>query len=290
MPKAAFFDIDGTLVPYDTRCISQADCEAIEALREQGILIFIVTGRHICDIDNIPFPVDGAVCCNGALAYIIKDGRARFDEKERFVLVDDHPIPGRQAMEIAQIIAENQIPSAVSTATGTLFSYQTKETLEFIRRINMPLPKEGNIFEAALNGCVYSFNAFVSPEKEKILFKDVLQGLDTLRWCKEYCDINIQGLDKVLGMKKILDIYNIGPDDIIAFGDGINDIGMLKFAGCGIAMGTAADEVKNAADFVTASASDSGVSKWLSSMQLFLISFRVYPNICKLASPLKHTL
>ena len=300
IPKAAFFDIDGTLVPYDTRCISQADCEAIEALSKQGTLIFIVTGRHICDIDNIPFPVDGAVCCNGALTYITEDGRACFNEKERFVLADEHPIPERQAMEIARIIAENQIPSAASTATGTLFSYQTKETLEFIRRINMPLPKEGNIFEAALNGCVYSFNAFVFPEKEKILFKDVLQGLDTSRWCEEFCDINIQGLDKVLGIKKILDTYNIAPADIIAFGDGINDIEMLKYAGCGIAMGTATDEVKSASDFVTASANDCGVSKWLilnnsnkrdHEPDAIISDFvSCLPEYCKFASPLKHTL
>lgn len=265
MIKAAFFDIDGTLVPYDTRHISQTDCEAIDALRGQGILVFIVTGRHICDIDNIPFPVNGAVCGNGALTYIAKDGCAHFHERDRFVLVEGHPIPRQQAIDIARIITDNQIPAAASTATTTLFGHQTQKALEFIQRVNMPSPRNGDILETALKERIYSFCPFVPPEEEETLFKDVLQGLDTLRWCREYCDINIQGLDKVLGIKKILDIYNIEPADIIAFGDGINDIGMLKFAGCGIAMGTADDAVKNSADYITASASDSGVSKWLSS-------------------------
>lgn len=265
IPKAAFFDIDGTLVPYDTRCISQADCEAIEALREQGTLIFIVTGRHICDIDNIPFPVNGAVCNNGASTYIVRDGSACFNEKDRFVLVEDHPIPRQQAIDIAQIITDNQIPAAASTASQTLFSYPTPKIIEFIRRTNMPSPRKGNILEAAINEKIYNFNAFVSPEQEKILFKDVLQGLETYRWCDEFCDINVQGLDKVMGVKKILGAYNIEPADIIAFGDGSNDIAMLKFAGCGIVMETADDEVKSVADYVTSSAGDSGVSKWLSS-------------------------
>ena len=265
IPRAAFFDIDGTLVPYDTRCISQADCEAIEDLRRQGTHIFIVTGRHLCDIDNIPFPVNGAICGNGALTYVVKDGCAHFHQKARFVLVEDHPIPRQQAIDIARIIADKRIPSSASTATTTLFGNQTQKALEFIRRVNMPSPRNGDILEAALKESIYSFCPFVSPEEEKILFKDVLRGLDTSRWCKEYCDINIQGLDKTLGIKKILDVYNIGPDDIIAFGDGINDIGMLKFAGCGIAMETATDEVRRTADYVTASAVDSGVSKWLSS-------------------------
>lgn len=265
IPKAAFFDIDGTLVPYDTRCISQADCEAIEALRERGTLIFIVTGRHICDIDNIPFPVNGAVCNNGASTYIVKDDGACINEREGFVLVEDHPIPRQRAVEIARIIADNQIPASVCTATRTLCDNLTQKNLDFIRRANMPTPKKGNILEAAINEKIYNFNAFVSPEQEKILFKDVLQGLETYRWCDEFCDINVQGLDKVMGIKKILGTYNIEPADIIAFGDGSNDIAMLKFAGCGIVMETADDEVKSAADYVTSSAGDSGVSKWLSS-------------------------
>lgn len=262
IPKAAFFDIDGTLVPYDTRCISQADCDSIEALRYQGTLIFIVTGRHICDIDNIPFPVHGVVCSNGALTYVVKDGCAHFYERDRFVLVEDHPIPRQQAIDVARIIADNQIPAAASTATTTLFDHQTQKALEFIQRVNMPSPRNGDILETALKERIYSFCPFVSPEEE-ILFKDVLRGLDTSRWCEEFCDINVHGLDKVLGIKRILDICHIVPADIIAFGDGSNDIGMLKFAGCGIAMGIADDAVKNSADYITASASDSGVSKWL---------------------------
>lgn len=265
IPKAAFFDIDGTLVPYDTRCISQADCGAIETLRRQGTLIFIVTGRHISDINNIPFPVSGAVCSNGALTYTVKDGCARFDERDRFELIDNHPIPKRQAIEIAQIIAKNQIPAAAVTGTRTFFCHLTTKTSEFIQRVNMPSPKQGDILEAASNEHIYAFNLFVSPHEEKILFRDVLQGLETPRWCDEFCDVSICGLDKVLGIKRILDTYHIKPTDIIAFGDGFNDIEMLKFAGCGIAMATATDEVRSAADYVTASVNDNGVCKWLSS-------------------------
>ncbi len=263
--KAAFFDIDGTLVPYDTRCVSQADCEAIEALREQGTLIFIVTGRHICETYNIPFLIHGAVCSNGALTYVVKDGCAHFSERERFVLIDEHPIPRQQAIDIARMIDDNKIPAFVCTASTALSGNLMQKELEFIHRVNIPSPKVGNILETAIRERIYNFNAFVSPEEEKRLFKDILQELETPRWCNEYCDINVKGLDKVLGIKKILDIYNIGPDDIIAFGDGSNDIGMLEFAGRGIAMGTATDEVKSVADYITSSACDNGVSNWLSS-------------------------
>lgn len=261
--KAAFFDIDGTLVPYDTRHISQEDCDAIETLREQGTLIFIVTGRHLSVIDNIPFPVDGAVCSNGALTYIVKDGSGHFSERERFEMIEHHPIPEQQAIDIVRIITENQIPSAIVTSTRTLFCNLTPHALEFIRRVNMPEPKECDNFKAADNERIYAFCPFVSPEKEKLFFKDALTGLDTPRWSNEFFDINVHGLDKVLGIKSILKTCRISSTDIIAFGDGFNDIEMLKFAGCGIAMGSADDNVKRAADYVTASANDNGVSKWL---------------------------
>lgn len=266
-PKAAFFDIDGTLVPYDTRCISQADREAVEALRGQGTLVFIVTGRHICDVDNIPFPVDGAVCCNGAMTYAVMDGCACFHERDRFELIEHHPIPRAQALDIARIIASRQIPSAVVSATRTFSCHLSRQALAFVRRANMPDLKEGDILEAAENECIYTFCPFVSPEEESLLFGEQVRGLDTSRWCREYCDISVRGFDKAGGMKRILDLYQIDTSDIIAFGDGSNDIGMLEFAGCGIAMGNAADEVKSAADQVTASVNDNGVSKWLSALE-----------------------
>lgn len=265
MVKAAFFDIDGTLAPYDTRRISQSDCETIEALCGQGTLIFIATGRHISDIDNIPFPVNGAVCNNGAMSYIVKEGCAHFYERDRFELIDHHPIPERQAIEIARLIMANHIPSAVVTSKRPLFCNLTSRALEFMRSINMPEPREGDAFESIDNDRIYTFCPFVSPEEEKLIFKDALAGLDTSRWCNVYLDINVHGVDKVLGMRNILDACRISPKDVIAFGDGFNDVEMLKFAGCGIAMGTADDEVKRVADFVTSSANDSGVSKWLLS-------------------------
>jgi HAD superfamily hydrolase (TIGR01484 family) len=53
MVKAIFFDIDGTLVSFETHKIPASTQEALKALRDKGIKIFIATGRPQCLINNL---------------------------------------------------------------------------------------------------------------------------------------------------------------------------------------------------------------------------------------------
>ena len=61
-------------------------------------------------------------------------------------------------------------------------------------------------------------------------------------------------------MHAVLMREGIAPDETMAFGDGFNDIGMLGYAGIGVAMGNAADAVKAGADYVTASVEEGGIA------------------------------
>ena len=69
--------------------------------------------------------------------------------------------------------------------------------------------------------------------------------------------------DKTWGIRQYIELKGISREEIIAFGDGENDIGMLKYAGIGVALGNAGDEVKVGADYVTADIDDDGVWKAL---------------------------
>ena len=66
-------------------------------------------------------------------------------------------------------------------------------------------------------------------------------------------------VSKAAAMQKIGERYGISREEMIAVGDGPNDIEMLEYAGLGIAMGNAAEEVKRHAGSVTASNDDEGV-------------------------------
>ena len=79
------------------------------------------------------------------------------------------------------------------------------------------------------------------------------------------CDIKQEFADggKNRGMERMLHHYGLTRSQSIAFGDGGNDIDMLRYAGLGVAMGNATDETKQAADYVTGSVDDGGIAQAL---------------------------
>ena len=76
-------------------------------------------------------------------------------------------------------------------------------------------------------------------------------------------DINMRGVTKASGMDVFLRHYGIDRSRSMAFGDGGNDVAMLRAAGAGVAMGNACDEALAAADYVTASVDDDGIRRAL---------------------------
>ena len=74
-------------------------------------------------------------------------------------------------------------------------------------------------------------------------------------------EINAVGVDKGRGLMELGELLGIRPEEIMACGDGDNDIQMLEKAGIGIAMGNALENVKAAADYVTETNDEEGVAK-----------------------------
>ena len=68
-----------------------------------------------------------------------------------------------------------------------------------------------------------------------------------------------KGGNKSVGIEKLLESFGISPQETMAFGDGGNDIGMLKYVGIGVAMGNAENEVKEAADYTTDAVDEDGI-------------------------------
>ena len=83
------------------------------------------------------------------------------------------------------------------------------------------------------------------------------------RRCRQpyFLELVPQGIDKALSLGVLLKKTEIGREEIIAMGDGYNDLSMIKFAGLGIAMGNAQEPVKKAADYITSSNEEDGVAE-----------------------------
>ena len=88
-----------------------------------------------------------------------------------------------------------------------------------------------------------------------------LHGTDYVVGWTAWMDLSPVGVSKASGLQHVCDaIGGLGAADVLAIGDGRNDIEMLQWAGRGVAMGQAVDEVKAAADVVTDSVHDEGAA------------------------------
>ena len=102
-------------------------------------------------------------------------------------------------------------------------------------------------------------SAFIDTERETELLNDVLTDCISSRWHSVFVDFNEKHCSKATGIDRFLTYFNIDRSYTMAFGDGGNDISMLKHAAIGVAMDNATDNVKEAADYVTNSVDEDGI-------------------------------
>jgi HAD superfamily hydrolase (TIGR01484 family) len=85
-----------------------------------------------------------------------------------------------------------------------------------------------------------------------------LQGVTYFVGWSAWLDIAPLGVNKASGLQDVADDLGVDPTDVLAFGDGRNDIEMLRWAGRGVAIGDAPEDVQQAADVVTDTFADGG--------------------------------
>ena len=113
-------------------------------------------------------------------------------------------------------------------------------------------------FEEAISHEIYQMTPFFSAEDERIIAPQMPQS-EFGRWYPTFVDITAKGNTKQNGIDEFIKHFGFKLEETMAFGDGGNDIGMLRHAGIGIAMGNAKDDVKASADYVTDSVDEDGI-------------------------------
>ena len=101
--------------------------------------------------------------------------------------------------------------------------------------------------------CIYC-----DEEMEKEVMAQ-LPGLSVSRWNPFFADVNVTGVNKAMGINEFASYYGFDVSGTIAFGDGGNDISMIRAAGMGIAMGGASEAVKSVADYITETVDEHGI-------------------------------
>lgn len=256
--RAAFFDIDGTLISMGGHKMPASLPGALDTLRKNGAALLLGTGRHPLEIEQenlLPgLQFDGAAYMNGQLcewqgkpvvqnlippqelaalhAYLDKTGRSCiFLERNDMYAnkVDDRLIEGQ---------------AHVGTAVPPLRSLDGLETRE-----------------------IYQVIPYVDAQEERELLT-VMPNCKTLRWGDAVVDLTTKAGGKEKGIRALCNAMGISVEETIAFGDGANDMEMLEMAGIGVAMGNALEETKRCADYVTDDVDDDGLAKALRHFHL----------------------
>lgn len=252
MIKAVFFDIDGTLVSFKTHEVSQSTIESLALLKKKGIKVFIATGRHLKAINNLgTLQFDGYVTLNGGYCLVGTDE-----------VIYKHSISDRDVEALIRYQEkEETFPCAFVQENQIYMNYKDESVEHIFQLLNFPEPPARPLNEMK-GQTIYQLIAFFTAEQEKRIMK-VLPHCESTRWNPLFTDVVPAGSSKSVGIDKMLTYFGIDLSECMAFGDGGNDISMLGHVGLGVAMGNAADEVKEAARYVTETVDEDGIFKAL---------------------------
>lgn len=259
MTKALFFDVDGTLVSFNTHRIPQSAVDALAEAKRRGAMVFISTGRPmrlINNLDAIQHLVDGYITANGACCSVSGE----------VIACREIPNPEARAL-IGAAEREGFAMLVVGERELTVVNDGADVDRYFRQMLAVSDLGEGTALADVLAERIVQLTPIIDEAAERRLMP-LLPSCVSARWFPAFTDITARGADKGTALMTVAAHLGIDREDTIAFGDGGNDKSILQAAGTGVAMGNAPDDVKAVADYVTASVDEDGIARALEQLRL----------------------
>jgi Cof subfamily protein (haloacid dehalogenase superfamily) len=255
MKKIVFFDIDGTLLDHEKNLPSSTK-KAINILKENGVFVAIATGRAPFMFTNLlaELDIDSYVSFNGQFVVF---------ENE---VIYKNPLSQTDLDSLLQETKKNEHPLIFmneKTMKATTKHHPFIETS--MGSLLMPHPDEDSSF--FIDKEIYQSLLFCETGEEQFYYENYPE-FDFIRWHQYSVDILPKGGSKAEGIKKMIQRLGFELKDVYAFGDGLNDLEMLKAVGTGVAMGNGVPEAKALANMVTSDVSEDGIWNGLKELKL----------------------
>lgn len=252
-------DLDGTLT-NNQKEVTAATKEALDNAMEQGARLVLASGRPVYGI----VPVAKSLALDSKGGYILAyNGGQIIDCKTNEVLY-------------SQYLPSDVIPLLYEYAKSkgyALLGYKGNEIITespddiYVKeesRINKMNVRKVDVLTDELDAKPTKLLMTGDPKDmlkaEEELREAVKDRIDVYRSAPFFMELVPKGIDKAKSLTRLLALLNLTPKDMMAFGDGYNDLSMLRLAGMGVAMANAAPEVRAEADFVTLSNEEDGVA------------------------------
>ncbi len=262
MYKAVFIDMDGTLLT-SRHNITDTTKQTIQHLIQMGILVIPISARPLHGMLPLTAPVFDVekpiVSLNGSYIF------------HQQAIIHEIKVSLPQAIELHNIISKKP----VSTMYYSQMDWYASEHTDAIKKeqritsvpiIIQPFDKTASIWEkqqAGPNKILITGNEAEILAIEKELLAQYQNELNIYKSQPRYLEVMHQQASKTNAIKLLMAKYGIQQDEIIAIGDNYNDKSMIEFAGMGVAMGNAPDEIKKLANYITDTNNNEGVAKAL---------------------------
>ncbi len=223
-------------------------------LQEKGIKLFIASGRDMLipaeskAIEPIRPLMDGFISSNGQRCFLTDGTEISF-----------HPLSEELFLPLRRCCEENRIAILYYIGTNSYITEMTDHVKAFVEHVDVAIPPVRPIDDGM--GAPQKICLYASPEDEARLLQPILKDrCYSARNTEHLIDLIPAGIGKDSGIREFCEYLGISREETMAFGDGENDISMMKEAGISVAMGNAEDRVKAAADFVTGTTEEGGIT------------------------------
>jgi Cof subfamily protein (haloacid dehalogenase superfamily) len=264
--KLLVLDLDGTLTNSKKK-ISARTKEVLIKAQERGVTIVLASGRPTFGIAPLADELELAKYGGYVLSF---NGGTIINWKTKEVIHES--VLGSERLPILHEIALRNNVDIISYDNENIISENPdNEYIKYEAFLNKMSIKKVPSFIDALSVPVPKCLIVGSPEKLVELEQEMkeLFGLEMSIFRSEpfFLELLPLNIDKALSLQRLLNYTGNTREEMLACGDGFNDLSMIKFAGMGVAMANAQDAVKEASDFITLSNEEDGVAH---AVELFL--------------------
>ena len=255
------FDVDGTLLNSYGE-LTQRTIDAIATASDQGATIALATGRSWSELDLVmeAIPeIEYAICTNGLEAYD-RAGQCLYSEE----------IPGDLVRNLVETIRTSVPEVSIGAGIGSELYAEPKVIDGLVPGIEIAPNRVVDDIMDALTLNVRDLLLYHPNYVDKLdeLFTIISAAINDRRVDVAYSGLPMieivpAGSGKGTCLAWLSHHLQIKKETVVAFGDGMNDVQMLTWAGTGLAMGQSSQTVKAAADNVIGSVDQEGVAEWI---------------------------
>lgn len=257
--KLLVLDLDGTLT-NSKKEISERTKTALIKAQQNGVKIVLASGRPTYGI--VPLAEELELAKYGGYILAFNGGTIiNWQTKE----IIHQSVLSAQKLPILHEIARKNKVEIISYENENIISENPEnEYIQYEASLNkMPIKKVNSLIDALqipVPKCLMVGNPEIIVKLEQEMKEQFNYEMNIYRSEPFFLELNPLNIDKAKSLQILLDYTGYSREEMLACGDGFNDLSMIEFAGFGVAMANAQEAVKQASDYITLSNDEDGVA------------------------------